>query len=358
MENGELVNDGKGVYCTTDRDYENFELHLDWKMVEPNTDSGIYLRGTPQVQIWDPANPKEVENGAPQGSGGLWNNNQGTAGRFPTSKQDRPIGEWNQFRIRMVDDVVTVYFNGERVVDQAVMTNFWARDEKMFPSGPIQLQTHGGEMRFRNVFLRELEPTDANASADQDLEEGFALLHEGDSAAGWTDQVMAQDGILRGRGWYSERKFGDFHLKFEFRLEEGANSGIGIRSSINKNPAYHGMEIQVLDNTAERYNNLKDWQYHGSIYGVAAAQRGCLNDVGEWNQQEIIANGNQVTVIVNGHTIVDVNLQEVAGDGTIDGGKHPGLFNRDGYLAILGHGAEDHVEFRRMRVKELTPGSN
>jgi len=155
VENGEIVNDGHGVFLTTDKDYGDFELHLEWRMVSRNGDSGIYLRGSPQVQIWDPANPAEVRNGAPKGSGGLWNNHADNPGRFPLVKADRPVGEWNTLRIRMVGDKVTVYLNDQLVVDNAVMDNFWDRKSPIFPTGPIQLQTHGSEMRFRNVYLKE-----------------------------------------------------------------------------------------------------------------------------------------------------------------------------------------------------------
>jgi len=156
VEDGVIINDGHGVFLTTEKEYGDFELLVDWKMVSPNTDSGIYLRGSPQVQIWDPSNPREVKNGAPQGSGALWNNSQSSAGRFPLVKADRPVGQWNTFRIKMVGDRVTVHFNGQLVVDDAVMDNFWDRESPMFPKGVIQLQTHGGEMRFRNVFVREI----------------------------------------------------------------------------------------------------------------------------------------------------------------------------------------------------------
>ncbi len=157
VENGEIVNDGNGVYLTTKKEYGDFELLVDWKMVSPNTDSGIYLRGCPQVQIWDPSNPREVKNGAQKGSGALWNNNPNSPGRFPKVKADRPVGEWNTFRIKMVGDKVTVHLNGQLTVDGAVMNNFWDRKSPMFDHGVIQLQTHGGEMRFRNVFIREIK---------------------------------------------------------------------------------------------------------------------------------------------------------------------------------------------------------
>ncbi|QDT64108.1 3-keto-disaccharide hydrolase [Calycomorphotria hydatis] len=157
VEDGEIVNDGKGVYLTTDKKYGDFELLVDWKMVGEHTDSGIYLRGCPQVQIWDPSNPKQFKHGNQLGSGGLWNNNKDTAGKDPLVKADNPVGEWNTFRIKMIGDRVTVHLNDKLVVDNAEMHNYWNRDIPMPEQGPIQLQTHGGEMRFRNVFVREIE---------------------------------------------------------------------------------------------------------------------------------------------------------------------------------------------------------
>ncbi len=156
-EDNQIVNDGHGVYLTTVKDYGDFELLLDWKMVVPGADSGIYLRGSPQVQIWDPHNKEESENGAHRGSGALWNNNPGSPGRFPLVKADHPIGEWNTLRIKMIGDRVTVHFNNQLVVDNAVMHNYFDRASPMFATGPIQFQTHGGEMRFRNIFLREIK---------------------------------------------------------------------------------------------------------------------------------------------------------------------------------------------------------
>ena len=167
VENGELVNDGKGVFCTTVDDYRDFELLLDWKMLEPHTDSGIYLRGCPQVQIWDPNNPKERKHGAHLGSGGLWNNNPGSPGKNPLVKADRPIGQWNTLRILLIGGHATVELNGQKVVDHAVMHNFWDRSVPLYEQGPIQLQTHGGEMRFRNLYLREiLEKHPSNLGVD------------------------------------------------------------------------------------------------------------------------------------------------------------------------------------------------
>jgi alpha-L-fucosidase len=163
VEDGEIVNDGHGIYCTTDKDFGDFELLVDWKMVGAGTDSGIYLRGCPQVQIWDPANESQHKNGSQLGSGGLWNNNPGAPGKDPLVKADKPVGEWNTFRIRVVGDRVTVHLNDKLVVDDAVMHNYWHRDMPLYERGPIQLQTHGGEMRFRNVFVRELGSKQADS---------------------------------------------------------------------------------------------------------------------------------------------------------------------------------------------------
>jgi len=160
---GEIVSDGKGVYLTTAKDYADFEFHVDWLMVNHNGDSGVYLRGFPQVQVWDPDNPNEVKNGAPRGSGALWNNNPDNPGRWPLVKADKPVGEWNAFRIRMVGTRVWVWLNGQATVDGQVMDNYFDRAQPVLPRGPIELQTHGSEIRFRNVFVREIPEAEAKA---------------------------------------------------------------------------------------------------------------------------------------------------------------------------------------------------
>ncbi len=155
VENGELVNDGNGAYATTDKEYKDIELLLEYKTVG-KADSGIYLRATPQVQIWDFTEEAKFKLGADKGSGALWNNSPGAPGKDPLELADKPFGQWNKFRILQAGDVTTVYLNGKLVVDHAVMENFWDRKQPLFESGPIQLQTHGGEIRWRNVFIREL----------------------------------------------------------------------------------------------------------------------------------------------------------------------------------------------------------
>jgi len=153
---GELVSDGKSVHLATAKDYGDFELYVDWLMVSHNGDSGIYLRSYPQVQIWDVDNPREVRNGAPKGSGALWNNNADNPGKWPLVKADNPVGTWNTFRIKMIGSRVTVWFNGKLTVDNQVLDNYFDRSQPLVSKGAIELQTHGSEIRFRNIYVREI----------------------------------------------------------------------------------------------------------------------------------------------------------------------------------------------------------
>lgn len=160
VENGELVNDGHGPYATSDKEYGDMEFLIEYKTV-PKADSGIYLRANPQVQIWDPTEKEKFKYGCDKGSGGLWNNGANTPGKDPLVLADKPFGEWNSFRIIMVKDVVTVYLNDKLVVDNAVLQNFWDRSKPLWNQGVIQLQTHGGEIRWRNIFIREIPVSEA-----------------------------------------------------------------------------------------------------------------------------------------------------------------------------------------------------
>ena len=153
VEGDELVSDGHGPHLVTARDFGDFELWLDWQLL-PHGDSGIFLRGYPQVQLWDPANEKEWGNGSNQGSGALWNNQ--TYERFPLALADLPTGQWNEMYVKLVGDVVTVELNGQLVVDRVILENYFHRDQSIRSRGPIHLQTHGTDTRFRNLYLREL----------------------------------------------------------------------------------------------------------------------------------------------------------------------------------------------------------
>jgi hypothetical protein len=148
--------DGKGDSLQTAKDYGNFELWVDWK-IEPKGDSGIYLRGNPQVQIWDTKEPAYLKFNADKGSGGLWNNPKDSPGRDPLVHADNPVGEWNTFRIIMQGDKATIYLNGKLVVDNAPLANYWAKGKQPLPAkGPIELQHHNSELWFKNIYIKEL----------------------------------------------------------------------------------------------------------------------------------------------------------------------------------------------------------
>jgi len=188
--------------------------------------------------------------------------------------------------------------------------------------------------------------------------EGFRPLFNGTNLDGWmgdTRGYSAQNGVLRwqdgGKDLLTEDTYGDFVLRFEFRMEPGANNGLGVRVPREGHPSFDGVELQILDDSAEKYRELQPWQYHGSVYGVVAAERGHLRPVGEWNEQEVIVRGSHYTVILNGHTILDADVVEAAKDGTADGEPHPGIHRTEGHIALLGHGSL--VEFRNLWIKRL-----
>ena len=347
-----LAFDGQGHSLCTLKDYGDFEMFVDWK-IGPEGDSGIYLRGSPQVQIWDPAQ-------WPEGSGGLYNNQKNP--KNPSLMADRPVGEWNTFHIKMIGERVIVVLNGVLVVDDVVMENYWERDKPIYPAGQIELQAHNTPLFFKNIFLREIAGGGTSQAApsmtEEEKAEGFVPLFNGRDLTGWmgdTQGYVVENGAIvvspkSGGNLYTEKEYADFHLRFEFKLTPGANNGIGIRTPPAGDAAYLGMEIQVLDDPAEQYKDLKPYQYHGSIYGVVPAKRGHQRPVGEWNAEEIIVRGRRVMVILNGTTIVDAELDQAAAAGTIDGRDHPGLKRANGHISFCGHGSR--VEFRNLRIKK------
>ena len=358
VENGEIVNDGKGPYLTTDKSYRDFELKIEYKTV-PLADSGIYLKATPQVQIWDTTEEAKFKLGANKGSGGLWNNSPGAAGKDPLVLADKPFGQWNKLRIRQVGSRTSVWMNDQLVVDHAIMENYWGRDLPLIASGPIQLQTHGGEIRWRNISIREFSPEQANAILDSHGQEGFESAFNHSNFDGWKgpiDNYEIVNGNLRckaGKGGtiYTEQEYGDFVTRFEFKLPPGGNNGLAIRYPGKGDTAYVGMcELQVLDDEHEKFRGkLDNRQYHGSAYGMVASHRGYLRPAEQWNFQEVTVKGSSIKVELNGTLILDCDLSDV--NEYMGGRPHPGKNRSRGHFGFAGH--SDPVEFRNIRIKSL-----
>ena len=357
IKDGLLVFTGHGDNLCTEKKYGDMEMYVDWKITEKG-DAGIYLRGTPQVQIWDTSR-REV--GAQVGSGGLYNNQKNIS--KPLLVADNKIGEWNTFHIIMRGDKVTVYLNGILVTDNISLENYWDRKLPLFTKEQIELQAHGTYVAYRNIYLRELpnESSTITHLTESEKQEGFVQLFDGTNFDNWVGNkagYLLKDGVIEvnpeakgGGNLYTKEEFSDFIYRFEFQLTPGANNGIGIRAPLEGDAAYVGMEIQVLDSEHPIYANLKPYQYHGSVYGVLPAKRGFLKPTGEWNQEEIMIQGSKIKVTLNGTVITEADLKEATKNGTVDHNEHPGLKNSTGHIGFLGHG--DVVRFKNMRIKKL-----
>jgi hypothetical protein len=355
VKDGLLVFTGHGDNLCTQKQYGDFELFVDWKITEKG-DAGIYLRGTPQVQIWDTSR-REV--GAQVGSGGLYNNQKNE--RNPKVVADNKVGSWNNFHIIMRGAVVTVYLNGVLVTDKVVLENYWDRTLPIFVKEQIELQAHGTYVAYRNIYIRELPSLEPTKLSDQEKQQGFKLLFDGTNLDNWVGNkagYLLQDGAIvvnpqstSGGNLYTKEEYSDFEYRFEFQLTPGANNGLGIRAPLEGDAAYVGMELQILDSEADIYKNLQSYQYHGSIYGVVPARRGYLRPIGEWNEEVVVVKGTRVKVILNGETITDADIKEASISGTLDHKEHPGLKRTTGHIGFLGHG--DVVRFRNIRVLPL-----
>ena len=359
MENNELVNDGYGAYASTEKDYGDFELLLEYKTVA-KADSGIYLRGCPQVQIWDYTEKEKFPLGGDKGSGGLWNNSPGAPGKDPLVLTDKPFGEWNTVRILMVGARVSVWLNDKLVVDHALLENYYDRKTPVPPKGPIQLQTHGGEIRWRNLFIREISPAEANKILASHGNDGFRPIFNGQDFAGWagpTNEYEVVDGAIqcrpkKGGTIHTTDEYTDFIARFQFKLPPGGNNGLAIRYPGRGNAAYDGMcELQVLDDNYEKATGEKidPRQAHGSAYGMVPAARGYQYPIGEWNFEEVTVNGSKIKVELNGTMILDCDLSAVKD--LMANSAHPGKDRTKGSFGFAGH--NDPVAFRNIQIKPL-----
>lgn len=360
VENGELVNDGQGKYATTTKDYGDFELLVEYKTV-PLADSGIYLRGCPQVQIWDYTEKDKFNLGADKGSGALWNNSPGAPGKDPTVLADKPFGEWNKFRILMVGSRVSVWLNGKQVVDHANMENYYDRKTPIPAKGPIELQTHGGEIRWRNIFIREIGPDEANKILNAHNDKGYKSIFDGKDFDGWAgplENYEIKNGAImckpeKGGTIYWNQNLSDFKARLEFKLPPGGNNGLAIRYPGTGDTAYVGMcELQVLDDNYEKVRGPIDpRQAHGSAYGMVAAARGYQHPIGDWNFEEVTVKGSTIKVELNGTVILDTDLSKVDPEAFMAHSQHPGRTRTEGFFGFAGH--NDPVMFRNVRIQKL-----
>jgi Domain of Unknown Function (DUF1080) len=359
VQNGELVNDGEGAYATTEKDYGDFELLLEYKTV-PKADSGIYLRGCPQVQIWDYTDRSKFPLGSDKGSGGLWNNSPGAPGKDPLVLADKPFGQWNSVHIIMVGARVTVWLNYKLVVDHALLENYYNRKTPVPPKGPIQLQTHGGEIRWRNLFIREIGSPEANRILASHGNKGFHSIFNGRDFSGWggpTNEYEIVAGAIqcrpqKGGTIYTTEEYGDFMSRVEIKFPPGGNNGLAIRYPGEGDTAYSGMcELQVLDDHYEKATGEKidPRQAHGSAYGMVAAARGYHHPLGEWNFEEVTIKGSKIKVELNGTMILDCDLSTVTE--FMANHPHPGKDRTEGYFGFAGH--NDPVAFRYIQIKKL-----
>ena len=360
VQQGELVNDGKGLFLTTDKNYGDFELLVDYKTVAL-ADSGIYLRGCPQVQIWDYTKAGgKWDLGADKGSGGLWNNSPGAPGKDPLVLADKPFGEWNHVRVVMTGARVWVWLNGKQTVNGALLENYYNRKLPVPPKGPLQLQTHGGEIRWRNVFIREIGSDEADKLVRGADPKGFASVFNGKDFTSWAGPLdccrVTNSAIIwqrhKGGTIYTQAEYTNFVARLEFKLPPGGNNGLAIRYPGSGDTAYVGMcECQVLDDNYEKAtgDKIDPRQAHGSAYGMVAAQRGYQHPIGEWNYEEVIVNGPTIKVELNGTPILNADLSHITD--FAGGHQHPGKDRTSGHFGFAGH--NDPVMFRNITIKPL-----
>ena len=217
-------------------------------------------------------------------------------------------------------------------------------------------------VEFLSIFIVILALSCSTTNQIQNDKARFVTLFNGENLDGWVGNKQSykvKDGVITvdpngggsGGNLYTEKEYSNFIFRFEFQLTPGANNGLGIHAPLEGDAAYVGKELQILDNTAEKYANLQPYQYHGSVYGIIPAKRGYLKPVGQWNEQEVEVNGSQIKITLNGTMIVDGDFLEASLNGTMDHKEHPGLKRSMGHIGFLGHG--DILSFRNIRIKEL-----
>ena len=349
VEDGVIVGEqdppGKGGFLTTLRKFRDLEIILETKIDWP-FDSGVFLRVGPdgkshQVNLDYRPNGQIGKIYCPWTTGSVHECPEG----IKYFKKD----EWNQVRIicRGEPARIRVWLNGTLITDfqHTAETTAGIPEE-----GTVALQIHPGgdyeesKVRFRNIFIREI-PRGKALFNGKDLT-GWQWI--GKRRSYWKVKKGALYTNGGGHGWLSTaREYDDFELDLEFRIQPGGNSGVFVRAPHKGLPWVHGMEIQVLDDYAERWAMLKPWQFTGSIYEVQAPAKRVTKKAGEWQKMTIVCDGPRVKVILNDVPIVDTNLEEH----TDKLQKHPGIKRRKGYIGLQDHGSP--IEYRNIRITEL-----
>ena len=254
---------------------------------------------------------------------------------------------------------MTVWLNDKLVVDHARLENFWNHKLPLLKQAPIQLQTHGGEIRWRNVFIREIPPAEANQILRAHGNEGFADVFNGVDFSGWAgplDQYEVKDGAIvcrrhMGGTIYTKEEYSDFVVRLEYRLPPGGNNGLAIRYPGYGDSAYVGMcEVQILDDDAPMYARLDPRQYNASAYGMVPVHRGYLRPTGQWNFIDLTVCGPTLVAELNGNRVLEADLSKVTS--FMANSAHPGKDRTSGHFGFCGH--DDPVAFRKIQIKKLT----
>lgn len=331
------------------KDYENFEIVLDWLAKGNGT---LNLRNMPAVKM----------------------DGEKVAMAFGEVETKVNAGDWNTLYVKMVDDRITVKVNGELLANNAVMENTNGKGS-VNATGKISLEKDGEGLELRQIAIKELPSTPVFTLSEEEKKAGFEVLFDGRSLENWqgnTTGYVPMEGTIYvtanygGEGnLYTKKKYRDFIYRFEFCfVKNGVNNGIGLRTNIGTDAAYDGMEIQVLDHDDPIYANLAPYQQHGGVYGVIVPKHVTFGELGTWNTEEIRLIGDEIRVTVNGEVVTEGNIREacqghnVAPDGgetnpyMVDHKNHPGLFNTEGYISFCGHGAG--IKFRNIRILDLS----
>ncbi len=341
VDNGQLVHDGAGPLATSPQRYGDVELRLEYQ-VSPKPAAAVVLSGAPPT----PAAIVHLR-GTPL--------RQWTAA---VRKASRPAGQWNTMRIVQLGERTTIHVNDQVVADHERMINSWNPALALARVGRIQLEGQGAEVRWRRIYVREIPGDEANRLLAEKSGAGFASLFNGKDLTGWagaTQNYDVVDGTImckpkQGGVLHTEKMYRDFVVRLEFKLPPGGNNGLAIRYPGTGDTAYVGMtELQILDDTAAQYAKLDPRQYHGSIYGMVAAQRGYQRPVGAWNFQEVTVRGSRITVELNGTVITDADVSTITQ--FANNRAHPGKDRTEGYFGFAGH--SDPVQFRNIGIREI-----